>query len=265
MGMFDSTHPKFSGCLSDFPTFVVALSSHVASVLPEASLILEGHERCPIPYQETPSAQEGSYAIPLAIRDTFGKVMNESEIHAAAHVHPHLVVNRIAYQDWRARNTKLYGIIMESLPNELQSIVHHATRNDGIATFRYLQDQFTSEQDVTQLCRELVRSVVSPSAEVDGEDVRRQANHILHVCSLMSANGMERPRTEFLQAVFDNAMPASYAGICDHVRTKKHNSFIGHFTDYLVHAHEYNAHEPSTPRVRRPGPFGCLRAPLRRT
>ena len=182
-----SRPPLFDGTRAGFITFFIALSGWVAWKLTSCSKILEENETRPV--RPSAHLEHAPVAVPLVViggveqnrievniraaeiaawgrptpigatrvtNSTTGLVTvtnaaaiadREDLISAWDEEHKRVVAIE---DDWNERNIKLYGAIVQAIPDWLRTSVYTDYRNDGLATIQFLRDSFDANDASTR-------------------------------------------------------------------------------------------------------------------
>src|SRR6056297_546172 len=210
--------PIFSGTPTDFHPWFILFSAYVAWKLTEASDILSGHESRPVVPApiSTPATPGGAVAI-----------TNATAISEA----------KAALTAWNTNNRKLYGLIVNALPDGLRTSIFNSHNNDGIGASNFLHTLFSAKKgsanDYAVQIRKIQASLIDPKADLDVSDLRLQYDSIITCVAAITRIGRSPPDDETLMVFFDGALPAAYTQIRQFVRDKKHTTFFDHYNDYL--------------------------------
>ena len=229
-----SKPPVFSGQRLDFIAWFMAFSGFVAWRLTEAADILDEVEARP-----TAPLPRGQ-GIPNPLRDANNNVTNMAQIIAAAtanapdnqadiDAHPALLA------DWLTRNRKLYGLLMQAVPDWLRTSLYNAHRNDGLAAALYLRAAFDANNTAdhaAQLAR-LQGSYIESRNDLSVDDLRLQYDSMMTATAAIRRTGAAPPADATLKAMFDNSLPMSYTHIRQLVRRQNHATFLAHYSDYM--------------------------------
>ena len=135
----------------------MAFSGYVAWKLGEAADILDEVEARPVVPLPTGTG------IPAPLRDASGVLQNLAAIRAAAATNvadnqAEIDEATASLTDWTSRNCKLYGLLMQAVPDCLRTSLYNAHRNDGLAAVLYFRGAFELSAHTTQLTSAHVHS-----------------------------------------------------------------------------------------------------------
>lgn len=211
---YTSRPPPFDGTRLGFLPWLMAFSGWVAWKLTDAADILDGTSPRPMqPPLPDPNAPAAVQAADQAAHDTW-----EAE-HSA----------------WVAENRKLYGAIIQSMPDWLRTSIYNDHRNDGFTAIEYLRASFDA-RDANDHAAEMARlqsRYIDPRNEISEDDLRMQYDAMMVAKAGITRTGNAPPPDSALIAMFDNSLPISYAQIRQLVRRSGHASFLDHYNDYM--------------------------------
>ena len=141
-----------------------------------------------------------------------------------------------AQETFDKRNKKLYGVLVQSLPDWLRTSVYNTHRNDGLAAVTYLRRSFDSNDvmdHATQLSR-LQASYIDTRNDISEDDLRYQYDAMMTAVAAIGRTGVPAPADATLMAMFDNSLPQSYSTIRQLVRRAGHGTFLTHYGDYMA-------------------------------
>jgi hypothetical protein len=202
--------PIYSGERAAFTAWFIIFSAYFAKKLTDASDILAGQKPPVVP------AMQSTHATPN------GTVTytNASQV---AKAKDNLAV-------WNTNNKRLYGLLIQALPDNLRVSVFNAHDNYGIGAATYLHTLFAvkkgSANDYSVQCTRLQASVIDDKADIDVADLRLQFfDSMTTATTAIQRIGRTPPDNETLMVFFDNALPISYSQVRQTVRDKKHTTF----------------------------------------
>ena len=262
--------PGFSGERADFLAWFMAFSAYVAYKLVNAAPVLEG--TLPRP-PDPPAALNGRLdangapmmhppAPPAPVDDGHGGVANQAAIDAAEaalaayNAAPVGVINQSvidaaleAQRDWDKSNTRLYGLLMQSLPTWLVTSVYNSARNDGVASITYLRNAFDANAgdggDHAAHLAKLQARTIDARSDVSEADLRKHFDMMVSEAAAISRTGNTPPSDATLIAFYDNALPISYTTMRQHARRSRHTTFLAHHMDIMGQVRaEVNARAP---------------------
>ena len=123
-------------------------------------------------------------------------------------------------------NTKLYGAILQAVPEWLRTTLYLSHRNDGFDALQALRNQFDAHDanDHAANMARLQQKYIDPKADLSEQDLRRQYDAMMTACAGIARTGNAPPDEITLIAMFDNALPLSYSQMRQLVRRSKHGS-----------------------------------------
>jgi hypothetical protein len=140
--------------------------------------------------------------------------------------------------EWDTTNKRLYGLIIQALPDDLRTSIFNAHNNDGIGAATYLHTLFAakvgSANDYSVQLTRLQTCVIDDKADISVADLRLQYDGMKTAVAAIKRIGRAVPDEETLMVFFDNTLPISYSQIRQFVRDKKHRSFFQHYEDYVT-------------------------------
>jgi len=199
-----SRPPLFDGSRGTFLAWYMAFSGFVAWKLTDSVELLDGEAEPDVPEPDADNADEVEAAVEL--RD-----------------------------NWRKKNRKLYGLLLQAVPDWLRTSLYNAHRNDGIAALQHLRDSFdvNDANDHAACIARLQAAHIDNKAELNEGDLRRQFDSMQTALAGIARAGQDAPADATLKAMFDNALPMSYSHIRQLVRRSNHATFLAHYTDYV--------------------------------
>ena len=133
-------------------------------------------------------------------------------------------------------NTKLYGAILQAVPDWLRTSLYLVHRNDGRAALESLRNQFDSHDanDHAANMARLQARYIDPKADLSENDLRRQYDAMMTAAAGIRRTGNAPPNELALIAMFDNSLPISYSQLRQLVRRSAHKTLADHFDDYMA-------------------------------
>ena len=206
-----SRPPTFDGTRLGFISWLMTFSGWVAWKLTPSSVILDGTLTRPIePVPVNPAA-------PTAAETTLHNTW----------------LREVAAFD--TENTKLYGAILQAVPDYLRTSIYNDHRNDGIGAVRFLRTSFDSNDandHASQMARLQGRYIDSKN-DIDEADLRLQYDSMMVAKAGIQRTGNVPPNDAAIIAMFDNSLPIAYSQIRQLVRRAGHATFLAHFNDYM--------------------------------
>ena len=208
-----SRPPFFDGTRAAFLAWLMAFSGYVSWKLTECVDMMD---------DEPPTEP----TVPELVATTDEAEGNEEEVEAATE----------RRDNWLKRNRRLYGLLMQAVPDWLRTSLYNQHRNNGIASLDHLRRSFdvVDANDHAACIARLQTSYIDPKNDIREEDLRAQFDGMQVATAGIVRSGHTAPPDATLKAMFDNALPIAYAQIRQLVRRSNHNSFIAHYADYVA-------------------------------
>lgn len=148
-----SRPPSFDGTRTAFLAWLMAFSGYVSWKLTDCVDLMD----------DDPTTEP---AVPELVATTDEVEGNEEEVEAA-------IEQR---DDWRKRNRRLYGLLMQAVPDWLRTSLYNQHRNDGVASLGHLRRSFDviDANDHAACIARLQTSYVDPKNDIREEDLRAQ-------------------------------------------------------------------------------------------
>ena len=200
-----SRPPVFDGTRHTFLPWFMAFSGFVAWRLSDCSDILNGKELRPV----IPNGTSNQNAVAEA---------------------------EASRLDWDRRNRKLYGLLLQCVPDWLRTSLYNAHTDDGRGAVIHLQDSFdiNDANDHAACISRLQQAYIDSSRDINEEDLRLQFDSMQTAVAGIRRSSHAPPPEATLQAMFDNSLPISYSQIRQLVRRSAHTTFLSHYADYVA-------------------------------
>lgn len=204
----------FDGTRTGFLAWYMSFSGFVAWKLTECTEILDGTDTLPV----APA--------PVAGTNPGDPPTNQADIDQ----------EQQDIADWQKRDRKLYGLLLQAIPDWLRTSVYNAHRNQGRAAVEHLCNSFdvVDENDHAACIARLQTSYIDRKHDIREDDLRLQFDSMQTSIAGIIRAGQTAPPDATLKAMFDNALPISYSHIRQMVRRQNHASFVAHYTDYVT-------------------------------
>ena len=138
-------------------------------------------------------------------------------------------------EKWHTANRKLYGAILQAVPEWLRTSIFHDHRNNGISALEYLHRTFDANDandNAAHVARLHVHHI-DPKSDLSEDNLRLQYDSMMLARAGILRTGNTPPDDNTLIAMFDNSLPLAYAHIRQLVRRSNHSSFSDHYNDYM--------------------------------
>lgn len=201
----ESSGPKcsiFEGANVVFMSWLIAFSAWVAWKKPELAPFIRGTSTRPIPADpDAPTPKE-----------------------------------RANMKKWDELNIQLYGAVVSHVSAPIQSSLHVATPDDGVAAINHLKQRYgaRSTGDRAEAMARVQRSYIDPRAKISEADVTKQYNEMSLAVADVQATGGAAVDDMLLISMFENSLPIAYASIRQMVRYQSHTVFDTYFNDLLT-------------------------------
>ena len=245
--------PRFSGDKDAFIAWFMAFSGYVAYKLVAAAPILDGtRARPPAPppaLMARASTRPPDPPAPVANAD--GTVANQADIDAATTaiaawdaLPMNVVSNQAAIDaaeqlrnDWDERNMRLYGLLVQALPQWLITSIYNTCRNDGVAAIEHLRLAFDANAndggDHAAHLAKLQSKTIDARADVSEVDLRKYFDMLVSEKAAIERTGNAPPAEKTMIAFYDNGLPISYSTMRQHARRANHGTLLAHHMDIM--------------------------------
>ena len=203
-----SKPPSFDGTRANFVAWVIAFSGWLAWKLTDAAGIADD-------------------------TDTHTQLlMDEPDPVAEPIDHATWVVRS---EKWHAANRKLYGAILQAVPEWLRTSIYHDHRNDGATALEYLHRTFDANDanDNAAHVARLGAHYIDAKSDLNEDDLRLQYDSMMIAKAGIIRTGNTPPDDHTLIAMYDNSLPIAYAQIRQLVRRSNHATLSDHYNDYM--------------------------------
>ena len=243
-----SRPPLFDGTRASFTAWLMIFSGWIAWKQTDCVGIMEGTIMPPPEPPQPPEPTDPAGVSPD--HPQFASITTAHNLWAVAHsewvtAHNHWAQQYANYVDL---NTKLYGAILQAVPEWLRTTLYHSHRNDGYDALRALRDQFDA-QDANDHAANMARlqhKYIDAKADLSENDLRRQYDAMMTACAGITRTGNLPPDQLTLIAMFDLSLPISYSQLRQLVRRSKHRTLADHYSDYMAQVRaELSARAPS--------------------
>ena len=138
-------------------------------------------------------------------------------------------------EKWHASNRKLYGAIIQAVPEWLRTSIYHDHRNDGATALDYLHRTFDANDanDNAAHVARLGAHYIDAKADINEDDLRLQYDSMMVARAGILRTGNTPPDDHTLIAMYDNSLPISYTQIRQLVRRSNHATLSHHYNDYM--------------------------------
>ena len=212
-GHGSSRPPMFDGSRANFLAWIMSFSGFVSWKLTDCVDILDGTETEPVIPAPIPGVNPGD------------PPTNQADIEAAVLYH----------RDWLQRNRKLYGLLIQAVPDWLRTSIYNDYRNNGYQALEHLRASFdvVDANDHAACISRLQTSYIDPRNDLREDDLRIQFDSMQVALAGIVRAGQAPPADATLKAMFDNSLPMSYTHVRQLVRRQNHGTFVAHYADYV--------------------------------
>ena len=130
-----------------------------------------------------------------------------------------------AHAFYTAQNRKLYGAILQAVPDWLRTSLHNGHRNDGASAISFLRASYDANDanDHAAHMARLQAHYIDPRNEISEDDLRLQYDSMMTAKAGIIRTGNTSPPDSALIAMFDNALPTRQRLITHHERSHQHS------------------------------------------
>ena len=243
-----SKPPLFDGTRASFVSWIMVFTAWIAWKQTDVVGVMEGTIARPVEPVEPVEPVN-----PATLSSTDPHLAAVTALHHAwtadhaAWVANHCVWAKemVVYSDL---NTKLYGAILQAVPEYLRTGLYLTYRNDGYAALESLRNQFDAvdANDHAAHMARLQGRYIDGKSDISENDLRRQYDTMMTAAAGIQRTGNAVPNQAALIAIFDNSLPISYSQIRQLVRRSKHVTFSAHYEDYMAQVRaELSARAPA--------------------
>ena len=205
--------PTFDGQRSSFVAWFMSFTAYVAWKATDVYELVDGSATEPTVPEPTPGPDGApTNAIAIATAQT-------------------------ALAEWRPRNMRLYGLLLQAVPAWIKTSLYHDFSGDGAGALNHLRATFDAARgdgsDHAVHLKRIGESVIESRRDLNEEDLRKQYNMMMTAKAAIQRTNNAAPDEATLKAMFDNALPIAYSQIRMLVRRQKHATFLLHYTDYM--------------------------------
>ena len=232
-----SKPPSFDGTRAGFVSWIMIFTAWVAWKQTEVVGVMDGTITAPPepapPIEPIDPAHLPGDADPALVAAS-----------TAAHTawQAQMVVWNREHQEWDQQvtvfndlNTKLYGAVLQAVPDWLRTSLYLTHRNRGFEALESLRNQFDAvdANDHASHMARLQARYIDGKNEISENDLRLQYDNMKTACAGIIRTRNAPPNEAALIAIFDNSLPIAYSQIRQLVRRAKHATLSAHWEDYM--------------------------------
>ena len=205
---YGSAPPKFDGQRSNYINWTILFSAWVLWKLYDCAELIQPGYKLPKQIGTALNSPAKSAAI---------KALKEEE------------------QDVVQLNHRLYGAVINAMPAWLTTSLHTSHFGNGVGALNTLRDQFDAhdKNDLAATIGQIHKSHIDAKAAISENDLRLQFDQMMVANNAIERAGGTPFEDPVLIAMFDNALPDSYAVQRQLIRNKGLTSFLGHFNEHM--------------------------------
>ena len=230
-----SKPPSFDGTRAGFTSWIMIFTAWVAWKQTEVVGVMDGSITAPpeppAPLEPIdPATLDGADPALAAVTATYA-VWQAS-----------MVVWNREHQEWDQQvtvfndlNTKLYGAVLQAVPEWLRTSLYLTYRNRGFEALESLRNQFDAvdANDHASHMARLQARYIDGKNEISENDLRLQYDNMMTACAGIIRTRNAPPNEAALIAIFDNSLPIAYSQIRQLVRRAGHATLSAHWEDYM--------------------------------
>ena len=243
-----SKPPLFDGTRANFVSWLMVFTAWIAWKQTDVVGVMEGTIARPVEPVEPVEPLD-----PATLASTDPNLAAATALHHAWTAdHAAWVANHSAWAKemvvYSDLNTKLYGAILQAVPEYLRTGLYLTHRNDGYAVLESLRNQFDAvdANDHASHMARLQGRYIDGKNDISENDLRRQYDNMMTACAGIIRTKNAVPNQAALIAMFDNALPIAYSQIRQLVRRSQHATFMAHYEDYMAQVRaELSARAPT--------------------